>query len=63
MLCPYVADFMGEVIGLSHRVIIMRAGRIVGELVGDDIGEDGIVRYAMGLDGVGSAPRDNHLGR
>jgi ribose transport system ATP-binding protein len=58
-----ISSEMGEVIGLSHRVIVMRAGCIAGELVGDAIGEDGIVRYAMGLDGVGSASRDNHLGR
>jgi ribose transport system ATP-binding protein len=57
-----ISSEMGEVIGLSHRVIVMRAGHIVGELAGDDIGEDGIVRYAMGLDGLGSASRDNHIG-
>lgn len=47
-----ISSEMGEVIGLSHRVMVMRLGRITGELQGDAIGEDGIVRYAMGLDGV-----------
>jgi ribose transport system ATP-binding protein len=45
-----ISSEMGEVIGLSHRVIVMRAGRIMGELSGDAIGEDGILRHAMGLD-------------
>jgi ribose transport system ATP-binding protein len=44
---------MAEVIGLSHRVIVMHAGRIVGELEGAAIGEEAIVRYAMGLEGTG----------
>jgi ribose transport system ATP-binding protein len=47
-----ISSEMGEVIGLSHRVIVMRAGRIMGELSGDAIGEDGIVRHAMGLEKV-----------
>jgi len=33
-------------------VIVMRAGRVAGELSGGNIEETGIVRLAMGLDGV-----------
>jgi len=47
-----ISSEMGEVIGLSHRVIVMRAGRVAGELSGGAIEETGIVRLAMGLDGV-----------
>jgi ribose transport system ATP-binding protein len=46
-----ISSEMAEVIGLSHRVIVMHAGRIVGELEGAAIGEEAIVRHAMGLEG------------
>jgi ribose transport system ATP-binding protein len=46
-----ISSEMAEVIGLSHRVMVMKAGRIVGELEGSDIGEDRIVRYQMGIEG------------
>ncbi len=45
---------MAEVIGLCHRVIVMRSGRIMGELTGAEIDEHEIVRLAMGLDDVGT---------
>jgi ribose transport system ATP-binding protein len=48
-----ISSEMAEVIGLSHRVIVMHAGRIVGELEGAAIGEEAIVRHAMGLEGTG----------
>ena len=41
---------MAEVIGLCHRAIVMRAGRIAGEVAGAAMTETAIVRYAMGLD-------------
>ena len=40
---------MQEVIGLADRVLVMRLGRISGEVSGDDMTEDKIVRLAMGL--------------
>jgi ribose transport system ATP-binding protein len=39
------------VIGLSHRVIVMREGRIMGTLEGAEITESEIMRYAAGLKG------------
>ncbi len=45
-----VSSEMAEVIGLCHRVVVMKAGRIVGELEGEAIGEQAIVRHAMGLE-------------
>ncbi len=36
-------------IGLANRVVVMSAGRIAGEVEGDAITEENIVRLAMGL--------------
>jgi ribose transport system ATP-binding protein len=52
-----VSSEMPEVIGLASRLYVMRQGRIAGELEGEAITEEAIVRLAMGLDGalVGAA--------
>jgi ribose transport system ATP-binding protein len=44
-----ISSEMPEIIGICHRVLVMRAGRITGELTGDAINENEIVRYAAGL--------------
>ncbi|SPJ24858.1 sugar ABC transporter ATP-binding protein [Palleronia abyssalis] len=44
-----ISSEMQEVIGLSDRVMVMRSGRSAGILSGDEIGEDAIVRRAMGV--------------
>ncbi len=44
-----VSSEMPEVIGLCTRVAVMREGRIVGLLEGDEISEQEIMRYAAGL--------------
>lgn len=44
-----ISSEMPEVIGMCHRVAIMREGRITGILSGDDINETEMVRYAAGL--------------
>lgn len=44
-----ISSEMPEVIGLSDRVLVMRQGRIMGELAGDAATEDAIVRLAMGV--------------
>lgn len=44
-----VSSEMQEVIGLADRVLVMRLGTIVGEVSGNDMTEDKIVRLAMGL--------------
>ncbi|KRA05506.1 sugar ABC transporter ATP-binding protein [Rhizobium sp. Root564] len=44
-----VSSEMQEVIGLCTRVAVMREGRIVGMLEGDEINEHEIMRYAAGL--------------
>ena len=47
-----VSSEMPELIGLCHRLLVMRAGRITGELEGSAIAEEEIVRYATGLKGA-----------
>ena len=44
-----ISSEMPEVIGMSHRVVVMREGEIAGALSGDDINEQEIMRYAAGL--------------
>ncbi len=44
-----VSSEMPEIIGLCTRVVVMRAGRIVGVLEGDEITEQEIMRYSAGL--------------
>lgn len=44
-----ISSEMQEVIGLADRVIVMRTGSIAGEVSGDDMTEDKIVRLTMGL--------------
>jgi ribose transport system ATP-binding protein len=44
-----ISSEMGELIGLCHRILIMRAGRIVGEVQGEAMTEDEIVVHATGV--------------
>lgn len=44
-----ISSEMPEIIGICHRVVVMREGRISGVLTGDQINENEIMRYAAGL--------------
>jgi len=44
-----VSSEMQEVVGLAHRVVVMRKGETVGELVGDRVNESEIIKLAMGI--------------
>ncbi|MGB3338671.1 MAG: sugar ABC transporter ATP-binding protein [Devosia sp.] len=44
-----ISSEMQEVIGLSHRVVVMREGRLAGVLEGAEITEAEIMRYAAGI--------------
>jgi ABC-type sugar transport system ATPase subunit len=44
-----VSSDMRELIELSHRILVMCNGSIVGELIGDDISEERVLRLASGL--------------
>jgi ABC-type sugar transport system ATPase subunit len=43
-----ISSELGEVLGLAHRVIALRAGRIVGEYSGDEADEETIMRAVFG---------------
>ncbi|WP_308916083.1 sugar ABC transporter ATP-binding protein [Jannaschia sp. LMIT008] len=45
-----ISSEMQEVMGLADRVVVMRGGRVAGEVAGAAITEDAIVRLAMGLE-------------
>lgn len=44
-----ISSELEEVMGLSHRIMVMRSGQIMGELTGDAINEKEIMYYAAGL--------------
>jgi ribose transport system ATP-binding protein len=44
-----VSSDLPEIISLSDRVLVMRAGRFVSEHIGDDINEHSLVASAMGI--------------
>jgi ABC-type sugar transport system ATPase subunit len=44
----YSTDIL-EIIGMSDRVIVMYEGKISGELIGEMINEENIMRLAMGI--------------
>ncbi len=44
-----ISSEMSELIGLAARVYVMHGGRIAGELEGEDVTEDAIIRLATGL--------------
>ncbi len=46
-----ISSEMPEIIGMSHRVAVMREGHLTGILSGDEIEEHEIMRYATGLKG------------
>ena len=46
--CILISSELPEIIGLCHRVVVMRSGEQMGVLAGD-LREDEIVRYATGL--------------
>ena len=44
-----ISSEMAELIGLCHRILVMREGRIVGEVAGDAMTEQAIVMLATGV--------------
>ena len=57
--CIVISSEMQELVGLADRVLVMRAGRIVAELCGDEINEENVV-YAATVGGHGSAGEESH---
>ena len=44
-----ISSEMTEIIGMCDRALIMRQGKIVGELDKSELGEDKLIRYSMGV--------------
>ena len=49
-----ISSELEEVLGLAHRVLVVRAGRIVAELDGDQADEETVMRAAFGGAGSGA---------
>lgn len=44
----FISSEFGELVGVCHRVIVMREGNIVGEAAGDEITENRLLEYCYG---------------
>ena len=55
MAIVLVSSEIEEVLGLAHRVAVLRNGRIVGELHGPEISKEAVMRVAFGSDGASAA--------
>ena len=49
MACLVISSELPELIGLCHRILVMRQGRVVGEVSGDAMTEEGIMMLAAGV--------------
>ncbi|ADI13832.1 sugar ABC transporter ATP-binding protein [Truepera radiovictrix] len=47
--CILISSELPELVGLAHRVVVMRSGVVTGTLAGEAVNENEIVRYATGL--------------
>ena len=43
-----ISNEMEEILGLAHRVVVMRQGRLVAELAGEAMTEEAILAAAFG---------------
>jgi simple sugar transport system ATP-binding protein/ribose transport system ATP-binding protein len=43
-----ISNDIEEILGLAHRVVVMRTGRVVAELTGDRITEEAILASSFG---------------
>ena len=50
-----ISSELVELIGLAHRLVVMRSGHITGEIEGEDINEPEIIAFATGLKGSHAA--------
>ena len=47
--CILISSELEEIIGMCNRVLVMREGKITGEMTGDHINEEEIMYYAAGV--------------
>lgn len=57
--CIVISSEMQELVGLADRVLVMRNGRIVAELTGDEINEKTVI-YAATSGKRGTAGEETH---
>ena len=50
-----ISNEMEELLGLAHRVVVMRKGRVVAELAGPAMTEEAILAAAFGTSGTAAA--------
>lgn len=50
LACLVIASEMTELIGLCHRILVLRSGRVAGELQEDQMTEENIMQLAAGID-------------
>jgi len=46
-----ISSEMPEVLGLSTRILVMREGRMVGEVRGEEAAQEGLMRMMAGVEG------------
>jgi ribose transport system ATP-binding protein len=44
-----ISSDMPELLGLSHRLVVMRQGQMAGVLEGEHLNEREVIQYATGL--------------
>jgi ABC-type sugar transport system ATPase subunit len=49
-----ISSELEEVVGLAHRVLVVRHGRITAEFQGEAVNEDAVLRAAFGTAHVGA---------
>ncbi|HMS54770.1 MAG TPA: sugar ABC transporter ATP-binding protein [Fimbriimonadaceae bacterium] len=50
LACVVISSELPEIIGLCHRAVVMREGRTVGEVSGDQLTEQSLMHLAAGVD-------------
>ena len=43
---------MPEIIGMSDRVLVMREGKVMGELNKNEISEENLIKLSMGVENI-----------
>ena len=49
LACIFISSEQEEIIGMCHRVIVMKQGRVMGSLEGEKITEEEIMFLATGI--------------
>ncbi len=49
LTCIVISSEISELLGLCHRIVVMREGHVTGELIGEDMTDVNIMRLAAGV--------------